>query len=252
MTNTPHAGGYETLAREFVLSFADDELCVGQNHSWWIAVGPFLEEDLAFISIAQDELGHARALYELLEPGSADTLAYGRAPADYRSSPLAERPCHDWSEALVRHYLYDVAEQIRWEALVSSSWPELGAIARRAIVEERFHTGHAVPLMRRLLSVESSRPRILGSIDAMAKLGRSLFGAVSGADELVNDGIVGLALAAQEALWRAAVDEIVAPHDIDWALDTPTPRRGAERSGAFAALHHEMVEVLEIDPAAHW
>ena len=41
-------------ARELVLAFADDELCVGQNHAWWIAIGPFLEEDLAFTSIAQD------------------------------------------------------------------------------------------------------------------------------------------------------------------------------------------------------
>ena len=37
-----------------LLAFADDELCVGQNHAHWIAVSPFLEEDLAFTSIAQD------------------------------------------------------------------------------------------------------------------------------------------------------------------------------------------------------
>ena len=56
----------DDAAKEYLLGFADDELCVGQNHSWWIAVGPFLEEDLAFSSIAQDELGHARMLYEFL------------------------------------------------------------------------------------------------------------------------------------------------------------------------------------------
>ena len=50
---------------ERILALADDELCVGQNHAWWIAIGPFLEEDLAFTSIAQDELGHARSLYRL-------------------------------------------------------------------------------------------------------------------------------------------------------------------------------------------
>ena len=54
-----------TGERELVLALADDELCVGQNHAWWIAIGPFLEEDLAFTSIAQDELGHARSLYSL-------------------------------------------------------------------------------------------------------------------------------------------------------------------------------------------
>ena len=28
------------IGHEFVLAFADDELCVGQNHAWWIAIGP--------------------------------------------------------------------------------------------------------------------------------------------------------------------------------------------------------------------
>ena len=66
-----------TQASELVLAFADDELCVGQNHAWWIAIGPFLEEDLAFTSIAQEELGHARSLYTLLSD-DVDQLAYGR------------------------------------------------------------------------------------------------------------------------------------------------------------------------------
>ena len=78
-------------AHELVLALADDELCVGQNHSWWIAVGPFLEEDLAFTSIAQDELGHARALYSLLSD-DIDHLAYGRAPSEYRSCLLYTSP----------------------------------------------------------------------------------------------------------------------------------------------------------------
>ena len=67
----------DATAKELILAFADDELCVGQNHSWWIAVGPFLEEDLAFTSIAQDELGHARALYSLISD-DIDLEAYGR------------------------------------------------------------------------------------------------------------------------------------------------------------------------------
>ena len=32
---------------------------MGQQHTEWIGVAPFLEEDLAFSSIGQDELGHA-------------------------------------------------------------------------------------------------------------------------------------------------------------------------------------------------
>ena len=52
--------------REFVLAFADDEHLMGQQHAEWIGVAPFLEEDLAFCSIGQDELGHAASLYALV------------------------------------------------------------------------------------------------------------------------------------------------------------------------------------------
>ena len=52
-------------AVEAVLAFADDELVLGWRDSEWTGVAPFLEEDVAFSSIAQGEIGHARALYEL-------------------------------------------------------------------------------------------------------------------------------------------------------------------------------------------
>ena len=51
-------------AYDYLLTFADDEHMIGSRHANWIGLGPFLEEDLAFCSIAQDELGprhHNRA-----------------------------------------------------------------------------------------------------------------------------------------------------------------------------------------------
>ena len=48
--------------RAHLLALADDEHMVGARHTNWIGLGPFLEEDLAFCSIAQDELGHAIGL----------------------------------------------------------------------------------------------------------------------------------------------------------------------------------------------
>ena len=48
-----------------LLELADDELVVGWRDSEWTGIAPTLEEDVAFSSIAQNEIGHARALYEL-------------------------------------------------------------------------------------------------------------------------------------------------------------------------------------------
>ena len=84
---------------ELLLSMADDELILGWRNSEWTGIAPFLEEDVAFSSIAQNEIGHARALYELAarELGTdADALAFdrraGRSTAARRSSS-----CGGWS-----------------------------------------------------------------------------------------------------------------------------------------------------------
>ena len=54
-----------TERAQLLLELADDELILGWRNSEWTGIAPFLEEDVAFSSIAQNEIGHARALYEL-------------------------------------------------------------------------------------------------------------------------------------------------------------------------------------------
>ena len=64
---------------------ADDEFVIGFSDSEWTGIAPLLEEDVAMSSLAQDELGHAAALYGLL--GRAD-----RARRATRSPTTASRP----------------------------------------------------------------------------------------------------------------------------------------------------------------
>ena len=153
--------------REFLLAFADDEHLMGQQHTEWIGVAPFLEEDLAFSSIGQDELGHAALLYELvleldgieITDEAVDELAYRRNADDYRSCHLVEASVSDWAEALVRHWVYDTFEAMRWQLVVDSSIPRLRTIAQRALREEAFHRMHADALLDRLLAgFRSPRP----------------------------------------------------------------------------------------------
>lgn len=241
----------DETAKEFVLAFADDELCVGQNHSWWIAVGPFLEEDLAFSSIAQDELGHARALYSLVS-NDVDRVAYGRSHSEYRSAHLAELLCHDWTMALARHVLHDLAEEIRWTALLDSSWSELKAVATRALAEEQFHIHHGVSLARRLLSSPDGYMRLAPVLCELAPLGREYF---AGSDVgLVASGVLNASLADQERTWIERVEEVFDEFElsIDWGATRPAQGRAGVRSEDFLTLHDEMVAVLRIDPLATW
>ena len=92
-------------------SMADDEFVIGFTDSEWTGIAPLLEEDVAMSSIAQDELGHAAALYGLL----AD-LTDGRCRRA-RLRPRARRRtatagCSttargDWAMTIARRFLYD-------------------------------------------------------------------------------------------------------------------------------------------------
>src|SRR5205085_14163 len=66
-----------------LFALADDELILGHRHAEWTGWAPHIEEDLAFSSIAQDEMAHARLLYELAGAATGrdvDGLALGREP----------------------------------------------------------------------------------------------------------------------------------------------------------------------------
>lgn len=242
-------------AREYLLGFADDELCVGQNHSWWIAVGPFLEEDLAFSSIAQDELGHARMLYEFIDPEkSVDEIAYWRDQRGYRSAHIAELRCHQWPDALVRHVLYDLAEEVRWHALSGGSWERVAAIATRAIAEERFHLQHSLSLSERLLATAEGRKRLIPSFQRLAPMGQELFRANVDELRLVDSGLLSSSLTDQKNSWIKKVETLLETFncEINWEEFQDAPGREGIRSSDFESLHAEMVEVLNLDPNAQW
>ena len=129
-----------------LLELADDDLIIGWRDSEWTGIAPTLEEDVAFSSIAQNESGHARAAYELAaaELGTtADALAFDRQPEDYRCAPLVELRLLDWAYAIARRYLYEQADRIRIEALMSSDDPELAGLAAKIDREETYHRMHA-------------------------------------------------------------------------------------------------------------
>ena len=129
-----------------LLSLADDELILGWRDSEWTGIAPTLEEDVAFSSIAQNEIGHARALYELaaVELGTdADALAFDRAPEEYRCAPLVELRLLDWAHTIARRYLYEEADRIRIQALMRSDDAGLAGLAAKIDREEVYHRLHA-------------------------------------------------------------------------------------------------------------
>ena len=131
--------------REQLLGIADDELFLGWRESEWTGIAPMLEEDVAFSSIAQNEIGHARALYQLVvgEDGDADALAFDRPLDEYRCAPFVELHLLDWAHTIARRWLYEEADRIRIEALMNDADPEVAGLAAKIDREEAYHRMHA-------------------------------------------------------------------------------------------------------------
>ncbi|HEY4412565.1 MAG TPA: Phenylacetic acid catabolic protein [Gaiellaceae bacterium] len=122
---------------ELLLGLADDELVIGWRDSEWTGIAPMLEEDVAFSSIAQNEIGHARAVYELLTD-DADALAFDRAPGEYRCAPLVQLHLLEWAHTIARRWLYEVADEIRITTLMADV-----PVAAKINREEAYHRMHA-------------------------------------------------------------------------------------------------------------
>jgi len=127
---------------ELLLELADDELVLGWRESEWTGIAPVLEEDVALSSIAQNEIGHARAAYELLGD-DADALAFDRRPEEYRCAPLVELRLLEWAHAIARRWLYEEADRIRIEALIAGDDARAAGLAAKIDREETYHRMHA-------------------------------------------------------------------------------------------------------------
>jgi ring-1,2-phenylacetyl-CoA epoxidase subunit PaaC len=155
---------------DLLLAIADDELILGWRNSEWTGIAPFLEEDVAFSSIAQNEIGHARALYELAAAeldATADVLAFDRRPEEYRAAPLVQLRRLEWARTIARHWLYETADEIRLAALKESDDPELAGLAAKMDREEAYHRMHAEMWVDRLLATDEGHARLDEAVEEL-------------------------------------------------------------------------------------
>jgi ring-1,2-phenylacetyl-CoA epoxidase subunit PaaC len=145
-----------------LLGLADDELILGWRDSEWTGIAPVLEEDVAFSSIAQNEIGHARAVYSLLAE-DADALALDRKPEEYRCAPLVELRLLDWAHAIARRWLYEQADLVRITALKDGPDPEVAGLAAKIDREEAYHRMHAQMWHERL----GDEPRFRAAVEEL-------------------------------------------------------------------------------------
>ena len=247
-----------TALAELLLTMADDEFVSGFTDSEWTGIAPILEEDIAMSSISQDELGHARALYELLAAAlddgrDADAIAYDREPDAYRHARLLDHARGDWADTIARRFLYELADEARL-ASVGAGYPPLADLVAKLRREERYHRMHATVWIDRLANGgPEARGRLVAALEALWADAATVFTPLAGEEQLVRAGILSRSLADAEAAWRADVSVILVP------LGLPVPpalgARGGGRSGhsdAFRWLWGEFTNVRRSEPGAVW
>lgn len=249
----------ELATKELLYKMADDQLILGHRNSEWTGMGPLLEEDIAFSSMAQDKIGQSQALYNMLhEMGEQDpdTVAFTRNATQFHNCLLVELPNGAYDFSLVRHFLFDQAEAIRFEMLSRSSFETLALLARKIKGELQYHTMHANTWIKQLGSAtEESIQRLQNSLEYALPYALGMFELSPYEDTLVEDGI----FEGEEKLktaWKARVQSVIEKTQLslpDWSiLEAKIGGRKGEHSEHLQPLLDEMSEVFKIDPTADW
>jgi len=245
--------------KELLYKMADDQLIIGHRNSEWTGMGPLLEEDIAFSSMAQDKVGQSQALYTLLhELGEEepDQVAFMRNGSKFHNCILVELPNAEYDFSLMRHFLFDNAEALRFELLAGSSCEPLAQLAAKIRGELRYHTLHANTWIKRLGSATTeSISKMQAALDYTLPFALGIFEPSPFEQELMDtrtfQGEQKL-----KGLWSQRVEEVLRNTHLrlpDLAgLQPVNGGRRGNHSEYLQPLLDEMSEVFRIDPQADW
>jgi len=259
---------------ELLLFMADDELMLGYWDSEWTGIAPLLEEDVAFSSLAQDEIGHAQALYELLadltgEP--VDRIAYGREAGGYRQAALLDHARGDWAFSIARRFLYDTADAVRLDALAGSSYAPLAGLVAKMRREERYHLAHMHAWMVRLArGGEEPRRRLATACERLWPDALAVLAPPAGERRLLDASILTQPFATCRQRWLEELAPLFEelrlpfpfrlagaglpgqPRRLEPTFPEPGPEGRTEHNDDFRWLWGELTSVYRSEPGATW
>jgi len=250
-----------TAAEALLFRLADDEFVLAERYTEWQVIAPTLESDLALSNIAQDELGHARVWYDALNRigHTEQSLVWERDPGSFRHSTLVELPFEegDWADAIVRSYLYDVAEDLRLDAVAESGVHELVDPIEKLRSEEEYHLQHAQQWLERLCDDADGLDHVQDATDRLFEHALTLWVPGPEAAAIEEYGLRGDSLASMRRQWLDTVGSFLESLGVTMPLDPeddPADHRPAAvgRDGShtdhWPRLHDDLTETYrELD-----
>jgi ring-1,2-phenylacetyl-CoA epoxidase subunit PaaC len=256
---------------QLLVVLGDDELITGHRSSHWTGVAPSLEEDLAFSTIAQDEINHGDLWYQVLiglevtgaaQRTAVDAIGLGRPSDAYRHAIVCERPPRDFAFTLARHWLYDRFDAVRLAALTGSADADVAAVATKLQFEERYHLEHADLWFRRLTAAdEDVRARFRDALAVALPESLGLAEPFPAEDDAVASGLLPVGHAELGARWLEIVAPALVAADLGDLVPTSVAAVPAEASGGRDGVHSadfaddvwpEMTALYRAHPGARW
>ncbi len=256
----------EMLA-DLLFQLADDDFVLGYRDQEWLGLAPHIEEDVAFGSIAQEQIGHATFYYHLLESlgvGRADDLASLRPGEQRRNAVLLEQPNgengdflnqphFDWAWTIVRHYLYDVWDIARLNLLKESRFVPLAEAAEKILGEKRYHRAHQELWIRTMAKHDTlSRQKLQKALgEAFGWVGDLVsFGRFQG--RLEEHGVITSVEPAVRRYWVEVQDFLRSEGLIVPEVSSVMNGRLGEHTDALGEALARLSEVYRLDPSASW
>ncbi|MES2380841.1 MAG: 1,2-phenylacetyl-CoA epoxidase subunit PaaC [Bacteroidota bacterium] len=245
--------------KELLYKMADDLLVLGHRNSEWTGLGPILEEDIAFSSMAQDKIGHSQALFQILhELGEAepDTNAFMREAKQFHNAQLLELPNDDYDFSTIRHFLFDHADQLRFDNLANSSFEPLAKVARKIKGELKYHVFHADIWLNKLGNGnEESHARMQTALNHAWNYALGIFEESKLEKELIDNNVFEGEVSLKNR-WLAVITPLIEKAN----LKIPDEKHWAPVLGGRTGYHtehleqlvNEMSEVFKIEPNAEW
>jgi len=245
--------------KDLLYKIADDQLILGHRNSEWTGLGPLLEEDIAFSSMAQDKVGQSWQFYKILnELGESDPdiVAFMRNADQFHNCKLVELPNGEYDFSLIRHFLFDTAELIRFNMLAESSYEPIALLAKKIKGEVKYHTMHANIWIKQLGSAnDESIDRLQKSLDYAMPFALGIFEESKFADQLKQDGVFDGELAVKQK-WIGQINGIIEQTKLKMpTLEGISPEfggRNGNHTEHLQPLLDEMSEVFKVDPTADW
>lgn len=164
---TNHAALFAILS-----SLADNKQAIGRRYAYWCNGAPALEAAVAAAAMTQDELGHARTLYPLLDNFAQAEADPGQSEPETRTLhyhlSFLDQDFQGWSDFVATNFLLDTALTTFFEAAQHSSYEPLRQRARKIVQEERIHEMHGEGWVRRLAKAGGAvRTALLHSLERL-------------------------------------------------------------------------------------